>query len=91
MPQCQKVRLRYSWEGPSSDLFTPTLAPSGLVVSSPVPSHLTPNHSLVFLFRTRIGSPRLHQGSAEAGAPCLSSLHEATSCRMPGEAGRGHS
>lgn len=44
----RRSQLRYYWEGPSSDLFTPTLAPSGLVVSSSVPSYLAPSHSLVF-------------------------------------------
>ena len=44
----RRSQLMYSWEGPSSDLFTPTLAPGGLAVSSPVPAHLAPSHSLAF-------------------------------------------
>lgn len=54
---------------PDIDLFTPP-SPKWTGSFSPVPSHLAPNHSLVFLFRAGWLLHRLHQGSAEAGAPC---------------------
>lgn len=47
MPDARKVRVEVFLGRPSSDLFTPTLAPSGLVVSV-LFHHLAPNHSLVF-------------------------------------------
>lgn len=52
----KRSQLRYSWVGPSSDLFTPSQAPCGLAVPKSVPSHLEPSHGLVFLLQNKDGS-----------------------------------
>lgn len=42
--------------GLSSNLFTPSLAPSGLAVSKSVPSHVEHSHGLVFPLQNKDGS-----------------------------------